>query len=94
MNSSQGSGSSSLLLAGSCGVALRFGENTSLGEENNVFVGKLLLELSGKPGISAKPLKEGQKGREVGLKRPSVNLLILTISPSFLLTSAGQCGRP
>ena len=45
----EGSGTRSLLLVGGSRVSLGFGEDTSLGEEDDVFVGKLLLELSGKP---------------------------------------------
>jgi hypothetical protein len=49
VNGSEGSRTGSLLLAGSGGVSLGLGENTSLGEEDDVLVGKLLLELSGEP---------------------------------------------
>jgi hypothetical protein len=45
----EGSGTRSLLLVGGSRVSLGFGEDTSLGEEDDVFVGKLLLELSGEP---------------------------------------------
>lgn len=47
----EGSGTRSLLLVGGSRVSLGFGEDTSLGEEDDVFVGKLLLELSGKPVV-------------------------------------------
>ena len=49
VDGSEGSGTRSLLLVGGSRVSLGFREDTSLGEEDNVFVGKLLLELSGEP---------------------------------------------
>jgi hypothetical protein len=49
VDGSEGSGTRSLLLVGGSRVSLGFGEDTSLGEEDDVFVGKLLLELSGEP---------------------------------------------
>jgi hypothetical protein len=50
VDGSESSGTRSLLLVGGSRVSLGFGEDTSLREEDDVFVGKLLLELSGKPG--------------------------------------------
>lgn len=43
----ESSGSGSFLLVGGTGVSLGFGEDSSLGKEDDVFVGQLLLELSG-----------------------------------------------
>ena len=45
----EGSGSGSLLLRGGGRVSLRLGEDSALRQEDDVFVGQLLLELSGKP---------------------------------------------
>ena len=45
----EGSRTGSLLETGSGGVSLGLGEDSSLGKEDDVFVGKLLLELSGEP---------------------------------------------
>ena len=45
----EGSGSGSLLLRGGSRVSLRLGEDSSLRQEDDVFVGQLLLELSGEP---------------------------------------------
>jgi len=55
VDSGEGSGSGSLLSGGSSRVSLGLGENSSLGKEDDVFVGELLLEFSGEPG--------GGKGR-------------------------------
>jgi hypothetical protein len=49
VDGSEGSRTGSLLSAGGSRVSLGFGEDTSLREEDDVFVGKLLLELSGEP---------------------------------------------
>lgn len=47
MDSGEGSGSGSFLARGGTRVSLGFGEDSSLGKEDDEFVGKLLLELSG-----------------------------------------------
>lgn len=47
MNGGEGSRSGSFLARSGAGVSLGLGEDSSLGKEDDVFVGKLLLELSG-----------------------------------------------
>jgi hypothetical protein len=49
VDGSEGSGTGSLLAGSGSRVSLGLGEDTSLGEEDDVFVGKLLLEFSGEP---------------------------------------------
>ncbi len=49
VNGGEGTGSGTLLLCRDGGVSLGFGQDSTLGEEDDVFVGKLLLELSGEP---------------------------------------------
>lgn len=49
VDSGEGSGSGSLLGGGSSRVSLGLGEDSALGKEDDVFVGKLLLEFTGEP---------------------------------------------
>jgi hypothetical protein len=85
VDSGECAGSGSLLLVGGARVTLGFGEDSTLGDKDDVFVGELLLELTGEAICQLLVRREG----EAGLKSPAVN----PCDPGRL-TAAGPCGRP
>ena len=65
VHSSESARSRSFLLVGKRSVSFWFGKDSTLGEEDDVFVGELLLKLAGKPGGRS---ERGRKSVASGMK--------------------------